>query len=539
MKFRRLMAVCLTATMVSSMAPGVMADEASTEGTSSAPAMGTVSVNADAPNTQKTDETLTVLFGSEPAMLWTGGTGNAANETGYIEDAIEDTLVRMDPVTKELKPSLATEWEWTDDQTLELTLRDDVTMYGGQKMTADDVVYTVMTWKEKASNGDNGRNIESAEKIDDTHVSIKFNKVAPDLVAQLSWATMGIVSQADVDAVGGIDAASKEPKMGSGRYKFVEWKNGEYIKLTRNEDYWDPDYAGYFKDIVIMFTSDPAAREMSVESGDAALAVDMPVVQAATYQQGGKVGVAVFPVGSVNSLWYCQKEGRVTSDKAVRTAISMAIDWDAVAMVGTAGYLGAADDYFPADNYYYNGTYADVDRTPDPEGAKKVLEDAGYATDGSLTVSVPATADSVPVYTVMQESLRQAGITFEINQVDIPTFVQSAFGGDYDIIYSDDEVGARYPSLLSYVQNEIVESGFSIGGPKVIKQEDNDLVMKGIQATDKAEAKGYFDQVQEDMKEDVMCSPMFENLKAAITDTDLKGFSTRERGWPDITTLYY
>lgn len=139
----------------------------------------------------------------------------------------------------------------------------------------------------------------------------------------------------------------------------------------------------------------------------------------------------------------------------------------------------------------------------------------------------------------MQESLRQAGITFEINQVDIPTFVQSAFGGDYDIVYADDEVGARYPSLLSYVQNDVVESGFSIGGPKVIKQEDNDLVMKGIQATDKAEAKGYFDQVQEDMKEDVMSSPMFENLKAAITDTDLKGFATRERGWPDITTLYY
>src|SRR5690606_32519463 len=78
-------------------------------------------------------------------------TANFTNCSTQVMYNVMDTLVRLDPETKEPLPRLATEWEWTDDQTLVCTLRDDVTFSDGTPFTAEDVKATFDRYIEMKS----------------------------------------------------------------------------------------------------------------------------------------------------------------------------------------------------------------------------------------------------------------------------------------------------------------------------------------------------------------------------------------------------
>lgn len=356
---------------------------------------GFLEADVDAPNMEVTDETIRIVLASEPSTLWGAPAGKVENESCYIMDALMDRLVAVDK-DNEVVPSLATEWEWVDDTHCRFVLRDDVTMSNGELLVADDVVYTVGIWTEYSANTDTGQFIVGAEAEDEHTVVIEFVQKAPDLLAMLAWSNFGIVSEAEVEAAGGLEKVQQNPMIGSGKYRFVEWKSGESIVLERNDNYWNEDYKGYFKNIECTFTNDAAARKMAVDAGNAQVAVDMPVVQAVTYKDDEKVGVVVYDFGQVTHLWFNMMEDHATADKNVREAVMKCIDYEAVASVGTAGTALQALGFASKSGPYYNETYSMEERKPDIEGAKKLLEEAGYANGIDLTIL--GTADLIPPY---------------------------------------------------------------------------------------------------------------------------------------------
>lgn len=505
---------------------------------STASATGVKDANADPANTETSDKTITIGLASEPSTLWGAATAATENESQIINGALLDTLVSKDQTSGEVVPCLATEWEWTDDTHLKFTLRDNVTMTDGSPLTADDVVYTVGVWTSKSASTDTGRFIVGATKDDDTHVTIEFNTVAPAMLEMLTWTNFGIVSEDEVNAAGGLDAVGKNPVIGSGKYKFKEWKSGQSITLERNDKYWNTDYKGYYKDIVFTFTNDAASREMAVESGDAQVAYDMPVSQAATFTKNENVSVISYTFGQISHLWYNMTDDHKTSELALRQAIDKALDFDALAQVGSAGFGSQSLGYFEESSPYYNATYTKEERAVDVEGAKKLLTDAGIATDGSVTLSALGMQDTVPLYTVMQENLRAIGITLNIDTVDTPTFVQSAFGGDYDLIIVGEYTAERYPTLLCFLQQATIDSGYIIGGPKKTTTEIDSDITALIQEKDTAKAKEEAGALEKIMKEQNIVSNLYPEMKASILGKSIMGYSTRERGFMDPTNFY-
>lgn len=497
-----------------------------------------LSINSDPVNTETTDKTLVICLMSEPSNLWDAGMGTTQNENEIIGSCLRDNLVTKDPATGEVIPNLATDWKWIDDTHLQFTLRDDVKFMDGSTMTADDIVYNVETWIQNSPATDTGRYLSGAVADDDTHVTIAFNTKAPALLDMLTWDNFGIVGKNEVDALGGVEAAAKNPLMGSGKYIFKEWKNGESITIERNDNYWNKDYKGYYKEIVFKFINDAASRELAVESGDAQVGYQIPVSQASTYVSNEKVAVVAYTTDQVVHLWYNMTEGHTTSDLKVRQAIAKALNYDAIASVGTAGFGGQAYGFFPEDNKYYQATYSKEEKTRDVEGAKKILEDAGYATDGSLQLSILGAADNTPVYTIIQENLREIGITVNLNIVDIATFVQEAFGGDYDMIAVGDYVENRFPSVFNALQQANIDSGFIIGGTKVTTPEIDEGITNFISTTDDSDAKKYSGSVEDMMKENCMESELYPEYMSSVVGKNIKGYTAKERGFIDPTTLY-
>ncbi|MCD7868871.1 MAG: ABC transporter substrate-binding protein [Clostridiales bacterium] len=493
--------------------------------------------NEDEANTTKSDETLHIALASEPSNLWPAGATSTENEAQIVSSALLDTLVTKDYSTGEVLPNIATEWEWVDDTHCTFTLRDDVINSLGEALTAEDVVYCVNdVWIALDASNDTGRYLVGATADDEYVVTIEFNVAAPDLVEMLSWSNFGIVSEAEVEAAGGIEAATKSPTIGSGKYKFTEWNSGQSITLTRNEDYWNEDYAGYFETIIFTFTNDAAAREMAVESGDVDVAYDMPVIQAATFAESESVQTIMYSFGQNAHLWYNMTEEHATSDALVREAIDLALNFDSLFQVGTAGYGEQALGYFGTDSPYYTEMYTEEERAVDVETAKALLEEAGYG-DG-LELTTVGLQDVTALYTVIQENLREIGITLTINTVDTAQFVEDAFGGNYDIIMVGEYTAARYPTLFCFLDAETIASGYVIGGPKTTTDEIDALITEIIEATDEETAKEAAVELETILKEETIVSNLYSEMKASIISNDLKGYNTLERGFIDPTGFY-
>ncbi|MCR4830187.1 MAG: ABC transporter substrate-binding protein [Pseudobutyrivibrio sp.] len=540
MKLKRLVGLSLAAVMALSMvACGGKEPEGVT--VSSKEDDVTVAVgntaNSDDQNTTKSDETLVVALPSEPSSMAPTLVGESENESSIISGAIMDTLVAQDQVTGEIVPNLATEWEWVDDYRLQLKLRDDVKFTDGSLLTPEDVIYTFETLATQSGNNDGGKFLDSSknEIVDEHTVILGFNTIAPDMITMLTWTPFSIFSQEEVEACGGYEAASDNPIIGCGRYKFKEWVQGQYVTLERNEDYWNTDYTGYFKEIKFTFTQDAASREMAVEAGDATVAYDIPIAQASTFLNNNNVKTSFYSFGQVYHIWMNIRDSKAMAEVKVREAIDKALDYDAIAAYATGGQAGQALGYLDDKVPFYVQSYTKEERAQDIEGAKALLEEAGYG-DG-LTIRSLGTQDDEGLYTVMQAQLAQAGITLEINTVDIPTFVQGANGGDYDIILVGEYLDSRNPSAYVFFDQKSIDT-FNIGGDKYTTDEIWGAVQDVIKATDNDAAKEKVATLEEIMKRDTLVLNLCPQLRAVITQPDIKGLSTRERGFIDVTGFY-
>lgn len=85
-------------------------------------------------------------------------------------------------------------------------------------------------------------------------------------------------------------------------------------------------------------------------------------------------------------------EGHATADQKVRQAIEKCINYDALAQVGTAGTAAPALGYLPKTSPYYNEVYTADERVVDVDGAKALLEEAGYGDGLDLTILIAASA---------------------------------------------------------------------------------------------------------------------------------------------------
>ncbi|MGI6057452.1 MAG: ABC transporter substrate-binding protein [Bilifractor sp.] len=494
----------------------------------------------DPANTEKSDEEVVIALTSEPSVIYDTAAGTTENESQLIENALFDNLVDFDYAENKVIPNLATDWKWTDGTHLQMTLRDDVIMGDGTPLVADDVVYTCnQIWVALNQTNDTGKHIITATADDDHTVTIEFADVAPDYVAMLSQPSFGIVTEDEINAAGGLEGVSKQPTVGSGKYKFKEWVKGQYIVLERNDDYWNKDYTGYFKTIRFKFISDTSAKEMGIESGDIDLAYEIPVSQAAVYMNKDNIKTSIYsPSSGISHLWYNMGENAgATKDEKVRAAIDKALDFDAISEVATAGYSEKVYSYFDSSCSFYSPVYTDEDRAVDIEGAKKLLDEAGYGDGLELTaVTLVKNAD---IFTVIQENLAKIGITLNIETPDTAEYVQTVMGsGDYDLMMAGDACAIRNPANVMTVLMKSNVNTVTFGGPKWTNDEIDSLITELIQATDNDKATKIATQLATIVKDQTICSNLYQEKAACVFAKDLKGFNTIIRGYVDVTTLY-
>ena len=164
----------------------------------------------------------------------------------YVVSLVFEGLISNDAEGQYI-PSLAESWELSDDKlTYTFTLKDGITFSDGSALTADDVAFTYNTIKEADYAGPRsavGAAIDTVTVVDDKTIAFKMVKASPANIANFTY---GIMSK-EYYAHSSIEELTQKNPTPMGTGKFVLEDGGyapkQYVKLTKNENYWDAENA--------------------------------------------------------------------------------------------------------------------------------------------------------------------------------------------------------------------------------------------------------------------------------------------------------
>jgi peptide/nickel transport system substrate-binding protein len=297
-----------------------------------------------------------------------------------------DGLIYRDPHSGEYKPLLATKWEWVDDKTLDVELRQGVKFHDGSDFSADDVVYTI----NHVSNKDNGvltysnvKWMSGAEKLGDYKVRIKLHKPFPAAIAYLALVVFimpeGIYDDLPTTPEGKKNYGAIKVN-GTGPFKWKETKSGEHVLWEKNENYFDsPKGKPSIGKIKFRTIKEMNTQIAELLTGGLDWAWDVPKDQAERLKDGGQVTVENAKTMRVSYLAF-DVDGTSPSkefkDKKVRMAVAHAINREAI----TKNLVGPASVVINAP--CHPDQFGCIDDVPkwgyDPEKAKKLLAEAGF-----------------------------------------------------------------------------------------------------------------------------------------------------------------
>lgn len=290
----------------------------------------------------------------------------------YGHPLFQSTLLRRD-ADLAIQPDLATEWHLSEDRlTWTVTIRDDARFSDGTPLTARDVAFTFEQGKTSAGGLDLSV-LDSASATDDRTVVFRLKK--PWITFVENFLTLGILPAASYGPDYG-----RHP-IGSGPYRFVSWREGEQLIVERNPEYYGKQPA--FDRLTFLFTGEAAglaaaqAGAVDMVSVPAPLAGNPPekfrAVPVPTVDNRG-LSLPFLPPQDAPSPAGGKLGNAVTSDKAIRQAINIGLDREAIVEVALHGH--GAPAWGPADGLPWQGR--DDSLSFDLAGAKRLLDDAGW-----------------------------------------------------------------------------------------------------------------------------------------------------------------
>ncbi|HLU00218.1 MAG TPA: ABC transporter substrate-binding protein [Burkholderiaceae bacterium] len=358
-------------------------------------------------------ETLTIALSSEPTSADPHYHKQTQNDA--LAAHVFESLIGRD-AEMNLVPRLATSWKNLDDNTWEIKLREGVKFSNGEPFSSQDVLFTICrTLNNKtnitASYTQMTRVLADVQTPDDHTVILKTKTPMPllpaELARQLPIIWNGIIEHGELtfDPEKGCGVTGQWPTVvefnngsytiGTGPYKLKSYVKGTGIELERNDNYWGDK--PHWETVKFVPVPNAGPRLTGLLSGDFDVienpaARDLPRLK----DSGGKYDYVVTP--STRLIFFQPDAGRAESpfvkspdgknplqDLRVRRAINMAIDRETITKRIMEDLAPPAYQYMP------DGMFGALPKAPvikyDPEAAKKLLAEAGYADGFELTIS--------------------------------------------------------------------------------------------------------------------------------------------------------
>ncbi|UCH75249.1 MAG: ABC transporter substrate-binding protein [Rhodospirillales bacterium] len=361
-----------------------------------------------------------------PHLDPTAGAAAAIDEVVYAN--VFEGLTRIDE-TGAVQKALAEDWTISEDGlTYTFKLRDGVTFHDGTTLDSGDVKFSLD--RARAAGSTNAQKglfeaIESVEAPDPLTVIVKLARREGLLLWNLGWGDAVIVAPETA-------ATNKTKPVGTGPFRFVEWKKADRVRLARRDDYWGEPPA--LATVTFRFVADPSAQVAALLAGD----IDaIPNVGAPESLERFKVDDRFeVRVGSTEgeTILAMNHRREPLKDVRVRRAISHAIDRKALIDGAMFGYGTPIGTHFAP----HHAAYKDLTKVyrHDAERARALLAEAGYPVGFKAVMKLPPPSYARRGGEIIAAQLAAIGITVEIVPVEWAQWLNEVFKGDHDFDFT-------------------------------------------------------------------------------------------------------
>lgn len=479
-----------------------------------------------------------------------------ADVSAQVMRNVVDSLLVQDP-DGTFRPWLATSWDLSEDGlTYTFHLRKGVTFSDGETFDAHaavtnlDRVVAPETKSQYAASLLGGEAYAGARALDDHTLELRLTQPFAPLLQGLSTAYLGFLAPdvlKDEKATSRLAAGGADVSIGTGPWTFTEYVSGQHLILSRNPDYaWGPDNATHTgpvrpERLVYQILPESSVRVGSLTSGELDVAASLSPMDVSTLEDDpDTVLTSADSPGLPWSLFLNHTQGPFR-DRAVRRAVQSGLNISPdVAAVFEGRYHRAWSVVTPPTPDAYDDSLENS-WTYDPDGAKNLLEDAGWHTDPGtgyrskdgepLTVHWSTSSpdgDQSTLMAAFQADLKKIGVELVIDQQDTGRYLQRLMSGDYDIVdWSFVRPDGDILRLHLFSKLAPVQNASWVDDPQI-----DDWVIAASGETDPAQRQALYAKVQQWVVRDAAIIPVYVPGNITATAAHLGGLRADITGSP-------
>lgn len=424
-----------------------------------------------------------------------------------------------------------------DGKTITITLREGVSFHDGSAMDSEDVVASLKRWGEFGSRGSMlFDQVESLEATGPYEIVLKLKAPFGPWKNLMAFINGGpAIYPAEIASAAGAEPIGQDGYIGTGPYKFSEWKPNRHVELVRYDGYVSPEgpadgYGGerkaLFDTLRFVPVPDVGTRVAGLQAGDYDYAESIqgdlyetleadPAVK--TVLNGGPIFGLVF----MNS-----KHGPLAQNFGLRRAIQSALDKTPALQVsiGPAELWRADGSFMPEGNVWHNEQGAEAFSEGNAEKAKKMAEEAGYAGEPikfMVSTNYSFHYDQAVIFT---KQLAEAGFNIDLQVYDWATLIENRGEPEAWDLFFTHHGFVPDPILLS-VMNDDYPGWWATPEKEALKA-------KFTESSDPAERQALWGELQALIYEQVPTMKTGDVYTYNIASPKLTGLDTSTLIWP-------
>lgn len=444
-----------------------------------------------------------------------------------------DGLVKFKNEQLEVEPALATDWEVSDDELVwTFYLREDVEFHDGTKFNADSVVQSFMRILDENHEFYGmiqgsysyldylmGDVLDEVVEVDEYVVEFRLNQKFAPFLTYMGYYSQFIVSPTALKEMG--EDFLNNP-VGTGPFKFDTWQKGEYVKLSKNENYWGE--VPEIDSVIFKVVPEPSTRLMEIQSGsvDAIKAIDpdqIDSLQTDDITMESNTGSNLFFL-ALNT------EAEPFNNKDVRKAVNYAVNKQKLVDHVYKDNGTVANGFLPPNVFAYDDSVDYYEY--DVEKAKELLKEAGYEDGFEMELHAFNNARSYVSKPVQAAEL----IASDLGEVGIDVKIVTNEWASHAVIMDNSDHQAALTGWfdIGYPSNFLKSLALEASRTNFKSEELQNMALEALSTYDENEQKKLWSVLQHDLNEEAIILPIAHNNYSIAYRNNIIGFQVDNLG---------